>query len=72
MRKFRRKYPDYPVPTPLCVSKLVKKWWASLSVCDMKKQPKRILLTNEKVRDIEARLQTSPRKSLRRLAQEHV
>jgi hypothetical protein len=36
----------------------------------MKKQPKRIVLTDEMVRDIEARLQISPRKSLRRLAQE--
>jgi hypothetical protein len=39
-------------------------------VCDIKKQSKRILLTHEKVRDIEAGLQISLRKSLRRLAQE--
>jgi hypothetical protein len=50
--------------------KLVKKWWAKGSVCDIKKQLKRIVLTDEKVRDIEARLQISSRKSLRRLAQE--
>jgi hypothetical protein len=43
---------------------------ATGSVCDIKKQSKRIVLTEEKVRDIEARLQISPRKSLRRLAQE--
>jgi hypothetical protein len=32
IRKFRRKYPDSPVPTASCVSKLVKKWWATGSV----------------------------------------
>ncbi|PNF22727.1 hypothetical protein B7P43_G07154 [Cryptotermes secundus] len=36
----------------------------------IKKQSKRIVLIEEKVRDIEVRLQISPRKSLRRLAQE--
>jgi hypothetical protein len=36
----------------------------------MKKQSKMIVLTAEDIRDIEARLQISPRKSLRRLAQE--
>jgi hypothetical protein len=42
---------------------------ATGSVCDIKKQSKRIVLTEEKVRDIEARLQISPRKSLRSLGQ---
>jgi hypothetical protein len=32
IRKFRRKYPDSPVPTVSCVSKLVKKWRATGSV----------------------------------------
>jgi hypothetical protein len=32
IHKFRRKYPDSPVPTALCVSKLVKKWRAMGSV----------------------------------------
>jgi hypothetical protein len=68
IRKFRRKYTDSPVPTASYVSKFVKKWRATGSVCDIKKKPKRIALTDEKVRDIEARLQVSPRKSLRRLA----
>jgi hypothetical protein len=58
--KFRRKYPDSPVPTASCVSKLVQNWWATGSVCDMKKQLKRIVLNDEKVWDIEARLQISP------------
>jgi hypothetical protein len=71
IRKFHRKYRDSPVPTASCVSKLVKKWQATGSVCDMKKQPKRIVLSDKKVWVIEARLQISPRKSLRRLAQEH-
>jgi hypothetical protein len=34
----------------------------------MKKQPKRIVLTDEKVRDIEARLQINPQKSLKTLS----
>jgi hypothetical protein len=68
--KFRHKYLDSPVPTTLCVSNLVKKWGVTGSVCDIKKQSKRIVLTEEKVQDIEARLQISPRKLLRRLAQE--
>jgi hypothetical protein len=70
IRKFRRKYRDSPVPTASYVSKLVRKWWTTGSVCHMKKQSKRIVLTDENVRDIEARLQISPRKSLRRVAQE--
>jgi AraC-like DNA-binding protein len=36
----------------------------------MKRQSKRNVLTEEKVEDIQAQLQVSPRKSLRRLAQE--
>jgi hypothetical protein len=55
--KFRRRYPDSPIPTKSCVSKVVKQWRATGSVCDMKKQSKRIVLTEEKVRDIETRLQ---------------
>jgi hypothetical protein len=47
----------------------VKKWRAIRSVCNIKKQLKRIVLTEENVWDIEARLKISPRKSLRRLAQ---
>jgi hypothetical protein len=58
IRKFRCKYPDSPVPTKSCVSKLVKKWWATGSVCDIKKQSKRTVLTEEKVRDTEAVLMT--------------
>jgi hypothetical protein len=63
IHKFRRKYADSPFPTELCISKLVKKWRAKGSVCDIKKQSKRIVLTDEKVRNIEARLHISPQKS---------
>ncbi|PNF37420.1 hypothetical protein B7P43_G16027 [Cryptotermes secundus] len=69
-RRFRQKYPDSPVPTKSCVNRLLKKWRATGSVSDKKKQSKRTVLTEEKVKDIQARLQISPRKSLRRLAQE--
>jgi hypothetical protein len=50
----------------------VKKWRATGSVCDIKQHSKRIVLTEEKVRDIEARLQIRRRESLGRLAQETV
>jgi hypothetical protein len=63
IRKFHHKYPDSLVPTESCVSKPVRKWRTTSSVCDIKKQSQRIVLTEEKVRDIEARLQISPRKS---------
>jgi hypothetical protein len=68
--KFRCKYPDSPVLTKLCVSKLVKKWRGKGSVGDIKKHSNRIVLTDEKFRDIEAWLQIIPRKSLGHLAQE--
>jgi hypothetical protein len=55
-------------PQSRYVSKLVKKWRPKGSVCDIKKQSKRILLTDEKVRDIEAQLQISPRNLLRQIA----
>jgi hypothetical protein len=70
IHKFHCKYRDSPVPTASCVSN--EKLRATGSVCDMKKQSKGIVLTDENIRDIEARLQISPRKSLRRLAQGHV
>jgi hypothetical protein len=48
----------------------VKKWRATGSVCDIQKQSRRIVLTEENVRDTEARIQISPRKLLRHLARE--
>jgi S-adenosylmethionine synthetase len=53
----------------VCIQ-VCEKWRATGTVCDIKKQSKKILLTEEKVRDIEARLQTNPRKSIGRLAKE--
>jgi hypothetical protein len=46
----------------------VKKWWVTGSVCDIEKQSKKTVLTEENVWDIEA-LQIIPQKSLIRLAQ---
>jgi hypothetical protein len=48
----------------------VKKWQAKGPVRDIKKKSKSIVLTDEKVRDIEALLQISPQKSLRGSAPE--
>jgi hypothetical protein len=65
-----RKYPDSPVRTKSCVSKLIKKWRTIGSVFDEPRRIKKTVLTDEKLEDIPARLQISPRTSLRRLSQE--
>jgi hypothetical protein len=57
------------IPQVVCIQ-ACEKVRAKSSMCDIKKQSKRIVLTDEKVRDIEARQQISPRNSLRCLAQE--
>jgi hypothetical protein len=49
IHKFHRKYNDFPVCTMLCVSKLVKMWQATGSVCNIKKQSKRTVLTERKL-----------------------
>jgi hypothetical protein len=68
--KFRHKYPDSPVPTKSCVSKLVKKWRSTGFSVWHKEALEEYFADRRKGRDIEARLQISPRKSLRLLAQE--
>jgi hypothetical protein len=70
IRKFRLKFPEAPVPSQPYVNQLIRKWHSTASVLDKNKERKRIVLTEEKLMDIQARLQLSPRKSLRRLAQE--
>jgi hypothetical protein len=70
IRKFRLKFPEAPVPSQPYVNQLISKWHITGSVLDKKKERKRSVLTEEKLTDIQTRLQLSPRKSLRRLAQE--
>jgi hypothetical protein len=70
IRKFRLKFPEAPVPTQPYVNQLIRKLHITGSMLDKKKERKRNVLTEEKLTDIQARLQLSPRKSLRRLSQE--
>jgi hypothetical protein len=70
IREFRLKFPEAPVPSQPYVNQLIRKWHSTGSVQDKKKERKRSVLTEEKLTDIQARLQLSPRKSLRRLAQD--
>jgi hypothetical protein len=68
IRKSRLKFPEAPVPSQPYVNELIRKWHITGSVLDTKKERKRSVLTEEKLTDIQARLQLSPRKSLRMLA----
>jgi hypothetical protein len=54
--RFIRKYPDSPVPTKSCVSKVIKKWRTTGSVLDKTRHRKKTMLTDEKLEDIHARL----------------
>jgi hypothetical protein len=68
-KRFIHKYPDSPVPRKSCVTKLIK-WLTVGSVLDKTRHRKKTVLTHEKLEDILAWLQISPRKFLRRLSQE--
>jgi len=69
-RKFRCQFPGEPVPSRQSIHNLVNKLKRTGSLLDKKPDRKRTVLTEDKLDKIEARLETSPRKSLRRLAQE--
>jgi transposase len=69
-RKFRRKFRDERVLRRQTVHNLVNKRRTTGLVMDNKQKHKRQLLTEEKLHDIRARLEHTPRKSLKRLAQE--
>jgi hypothetical protein len=70
IRKFHLKFPEVPVPSQPYANQLIRKWHITGSVLDKKKERKRSVLTEEKITDIQARLQLSPRKSLGRLVHE--
>jgi hypothetical protein len=69
-KKFQRKFPGEPVPSRQNVHYLVKKLNTSGTLLDKKPDRKRTVLTEETLDDIGARLETSLRKFLKRLAQE--
>jgi transposase len=67
-RKFHQKFPDINVPSKSMIERLVKKFHNTGSVLDKKKNRKRSVLTAEKLDEIGASLESSPRKSLTQLA----
>jgi transposase len=69
-RRFRRKFQDVTVPHRETVHRIVNKVRETGSLLDRKPELKRRVLTEEKLDEIGARLEHSPRKSLRRLALE--
>ncbi|PNF15704.1 hypothetical protein B7P43_G12455 [Cryptotermes secundus] len=69
-RKFRHKFPETTCPSGDTISKLVKKVRTHGILIDRKPLKRNRVLTEEKLDDIGHRLENSPRKSLRRLAQQ--
>jgi hypothetical protein len=69
-QKFRRKYRDGSVPSRQTIHNLVNKLRITELLIDKKTKRKRRVLTEEKLDDIGARLQHTPRKLLNRLAEE--
>lgn len=70
VRKFRLRFPDSTRPSKPYVHNLFKKWRETGSVLNKKKNRVKTVLTEDTLEDMQARLQVSPRKSSRRLAQE--
>ena len=70
-RKFRRRFPGATVSSKPCVIKLFRKWRELGSVQEKKKNGSKTVSTEEKLADIQARMQIRPRKFSRRLAQEN-
>jgi hypothetical protein len=69
-RKFRRKFCDERVPSRQKIHNLVNKLRTTGLLTDKIQKHKCGVFTEEKLDDMGARLQHTPRKSLKRLAQE--
>lgn len=69
-RRFLTEFPDVPAPHRDTVRKLVNKFRDTGSILDKKRRVKRRVLTEEKLDEVGERLEHTPKKSLRRLAQE--
>jgi hypothetical protein len=69
-RKFRRKFRDESVPNRQTLHGLLNKLKTTGLLIDKKPKHKRRVLIEEKLDYIGARLEHTPRKSLKRLAQE--
>jgi transposase len=70
MGKYRRKFRDERVPSRQTIYNVVNKLRTTGLLIDKKQKHKRRVLTGEKLDDIGARLEHTPSKSLKRLAQE--
>jgi transposase len=68
--KFQRKFRDERVSSRQTIHNLVNKLRSTGLLIDKKPKHKRQVLTEEKLDDIEARLEHTPRNSLKRLAQD--
>jgi hypothetical protein len=69
-RKFCRKFPGVTIPSTTGIHKLIYKVRSTGSVLDKKPAKKCRVLTKEKLDEIKARLEHTPQKSLRHLAEE--
>jgi hypothetical protein len=69
-RKFRRKFHDESVPSRQTIHNLMNKLKTTGLIIDKKQKNKRRVITEEKLNDIGARLEHTPRESQKRLAQE--
>jgi hypothetical protein len=69
-RKFRRKFPETTGPSGVTISILVKKFRTHDILIDRKPLKRSSVLTEEKLDAIGHRLENSPRRFLRRLAQQ--
>ena len=70
VRRFQANYSGMRVPSRETVHLLVNKFRETGSILDTKRKVKRHVLTEQKLKEIEGRLENSPQKSLRHLAQE--
>ena len=70
VRRFQANYPGVRVPSREAVRLLVNKFRETGSIFDKKRNIKWHVLTEQKLEEIGDRLENSPQKSLRRLAQE--
>jgi hypothetical protein len=69
-RKFCHKFPRVTVPSTIDIHELINKVRSTGSLLGKKPAKKYCVLTEEKLDEIRARLEHTPQKSLRRLAQE--
>lgn len=67
---FIDKYPETKVPSKRCIQNLVRKWRETGSVENVKKRRRSLARTPEVVSNIQQRITRSPKKSIRRLAQQ--